>query len=162
MVTWKDGIASFDGTYINNAGIFNLNFTTDLNLPGSQQCSSKPISVHIGEPNELIVLEEPIKSTVYGGKPFHYQPKLHIIDRGGNIVKSDFTSNVVVSLYSNPSNASLSPPTSKVANAYEGIVQFKHLNIDKAGVGYRMMYELFVIDTYNNIFIETNITTLGK
>ena len=146
---------------VNTAGVYKLNFTTDLDLPGETQCLSTPFSVEIGKPSKLIVLHEPNESTVYGGKAFDIQSHLIIVDDGDNVVKTDSTSNVVISLYSNPSNASLSPLDKSVAIASEGMVQFMHLSIDKAGVGYRMSYELFLTDD-NDRIIETNITTLGK
>ncbi len=161
-VVWIDGLASFGDTYIRTKGTYHLNFTTDIALPGTNHCLSKPITVHIGKPNELVVLEEPDRSKVYGGKAFDYQPRLHIIDKGGNLVTFDSTSNVVATLYSNPSNGTLFPPERRVTIASGGIVQFKHLHIDKAGVGYRMIYELFTVQAHSKMIIETNITSHGK
>lgn len=158
---WKDGLASFNGALINSAGEYKLNFTTDLDLPGSRQCFSDLISIEIGEPYELIILDEP-KVRVYGGKTFETQPRILIVDKGGNALKMDSSSKVVVSLYSNPSNSSLSPLINTVAMPSQGIVQFKHLRINKAGVGFMFMYELFINSKTESGLFRTNITTLGK
>ena len=55
-IAWRDGLASFTGMSVNTAGLYHLNFTTDLDLAGGVQCLSSAISVEIGKPNELIVL----------------------------------------------------------------------------------------------------------
>lgn len=151
----------FEGISINKVGTYKLNFTTDLNLPGRNYCTSNEIFVNVGEPNELIIVDEP-STTVYGSKAFNSQPRLIIVDHGGNLVKMDSTSRVVISLHSNPSNASLSPILNRVAIASEGVVQFKHLSLDKAGSGYRFLYELFTFDIDKGYLIETNITTVGE
>jgi hypothetical protein len=160
-VAWYEGLASFEGTYINKAGSYRLNYTTKLDLPGKSHCLSDPISVVIGKAQKLLILDEP-SHEVYGGKAFANQPRLLVVDHGGNIVKSDSSSRVIISLESNPQNSSLYPMSSRIATSSQGIVQFKHLSVNKAGLGYRFSYELFLSDGIENKFVATNITTLGK
>ncbi len=160
-LAWYEGLASFEGTFINKAGSYRLNFTTELDLPGQRYCLSDPISVGIGKAQKLLILDEPSQG-VYGGKAFTIQPRLLVVDHGGNVVKSDSTSRVVISLESNPPNASLYPSSSRIATSFQGIVQFKHLSVNIAGSGYRFSYELFLSDEIENKFFEKNITTFGK
>lgn len=159
---WREGIASFRGIMINKAGMYQLNFTTDLVLTGDQQCHSTNVSVNIGPPHALVIVEEPSENRIYGGEAFKTQPKLHIIDRGDNVLRYDDSSIVFVSIYSNPSNASLAPIGSRIANSSMGVVQFEHLKMDKNGTGFWFRYELYTFNNDTNDYLDTNITKFGK
>ncbi len=159
---WVEGKASFGGIIINKAGIYQLNFITDLVLPGAQECRSTNIAVNTGAPHALLVVEEPSENRVYGGAAFITQPKLHIIDRGANVLSYDHSSKVLVSLYSNPVNATLSPSASRVKTSSHGIVQFEHLKIDKNGTGFWFQFELYVFDEDIDDYLVSNISTFGK
>ena len=97
---------------------------------------SAPFPVEIGSCEALVVVEEPLLSDVLGGRAFTSQPRLKLIDEGGNILSNDSTSIVSVSLYNNPSTGKLSPSENKIATVKNGIAQFKNLSIDKSGARY--------------------------
>lgn len=161
---WKDSIAEFQGITINRAGYgYHLLFSTDLDLPGSRECHSKPIDVLVGNPVKLRIIEEPGMSRVYGGKVFLHQPLLHVLDKGNNIVKSDSSLWVAATLYSNPTKTLLQPTEPSIIHVKEGVAKFKHLFLEKASVRYRLKY--FLLKGYSDDVRDlkaTNVTVLGK
>lgn len=159
---WENGIAQFYGISIQTADAsYQLNFTTDIDLPGGNSFLSDPIYVQSGPPHEIFIIEEPGDGVPYGGKGFIYQPLLHILDAGGNVATQDSTSQVVIEFYSNPTGGNLLPLEQRVAAVEKGVVQFRNLCIDKAGEGYRLQYSLWSMDENGNLNYA-NITGLGK
>lgn len=159
---WASGVVSFDGAVINTVGRYRLNFTSDLDLPGRTYCITNFISVEIGDPSTIIIRDEPNKGRIFGGQAFEVQPSLIVVDKGGNELRDDSSSIVIATLYSNPMNGTLSPLSNTVGKVSKGVVQFQQLTIDKAGYGYRIIYELFLVNDNNQTAVQTNITTLGK
>ena len=136
-------------------------FSTDLNLPGGNECVSLPFSVGVGPANNLVVLEEPSNCTVLGGKAFTFQPRVQVIDAGQNPLLSDSSLVVVASIHSNPSGGNLYPIERISVPVTEGIAQFRNLSIDKAGNGYKLMYSLWQKDGLG-ILTKTDISSHGK
>ena len=161
-LNWENGAAEFCGLSIKIAARdYRLDFTTDVDLPGGKSCLSNPINVSVGPPSALSIVEEPGASDVYGGKAFIYQPLLHVVDAGGNIVERDSSSRVLASLYSNPRDGTLQPFNMTEVTVEEGITRFKKLYIAEAGERYRFKYSLWSASS-RGVFEPTNITALGK
>ena len=138
-----NGVAIFDGLYINDSRYsYTLNFTTSLDLPGTSVCNSVTFSVSVGLPHKIFLEKDPSQSIVYGGRAFSLQPRIKVIDAGGNLLADDYSSFVRVSIYSNPSQGTLSPFHGKLAPVLGGVAQFENLSIDRAGVGYQLEYSL--------------------
>lgn len=161
MADLTDGLAVFEGLFINKEGIhYSLRFTTDLILGGSTELISNYFSVGIGPAAQITVVNDASDGCVLGGKAFTPQPRVEVQDAGGNILLMDSSSVVRVTFYSNPSGGVLSPPSGTTETLRKGIVQFRSLSIDKAGVGYRMTYTFFKHD--GGELSETSVLTHGE
>ena len=69
---------------------------------------------------------------------------------------------VLITIENNPFNATLSPKGGELALVQpSGVVQFRDLSLDKAGVGYKFRYDLYCCEE-NDIWVDTNVTVLGK
>lgn len=162
---WINGIAEFEGVSVKKAGVgYQLQFTTDIELPGGNYCLSKSFDVFAGNAHELKVIEEPYMSNVYGGKVFLNQPLLHVVDAGGNIVQeSDSDSVVIAELFQNPTHVIVEPRNGTVVKVKDGIAQFENLFIAKAGKGYIFRYSLhpFAPQSFQQR-MNPNITVHGK
>ena len=80
---------------------------------------------------------------------------------GGNVVKSDSSSALPISLYSNPSGGVISQMHATTGYLREGMVQFQGLSIDKASKGYMLIY-LFLTYKGEELISTATISTLGK
>jgi hypothetical protein len=159
---WSNGTAQFEGLSIDVAQErYQLNFSTTIPLDGPSFCLSDPIHVQAGEPEGLVEVEGPHMSSVHGGKTFAHQPVLHLVDAGGNIAIKDNTSLVKISLYDNPSNASLFPTDKTIAKADAGVARFRNLFINAYGNRYRFIYEFFSLAD-DGTYIRMNTSTTGK
>lgn len=161
VVPIKDGLATFKGLYLDEAAMeYSLHFSTDLNLEGTSQLSSNTFSVGIGPAAQLDIVQDASDGSTIGGKAFASQPRVHVKDAGGNVLKYDSSSAVRISFYYNPSHGQISPSDQTTAFLDEGIVQFKRLAIDKAGYGYRLKYQFLHFDGAS--LQETSIVTIGS
>ena len=137
------GIASFGNLFINEAGgPYVLQFTFNGALAGETTQLSYAFTVGIGVAASLTFTERVSDGLVYAGKPFVQQPTLKVVDAGGNVLVGDSTSTVTVSIFDNPANGKLLPPGDLKVTVNKGIVVANNLNIDKAGLGYRLQYSL--------------------
>ena len=155
------GEAYFDGIYISKAGIpCTLVFTTNLTLEGGTSCTSSTFTVHAGLPSFLEIVED-VPDTVPAGTPFATQPKVQLMDAGGNVCSNENLLTLRVSIGHNPAGANLIPASNTIANIYHGVAQFKHLFIDLANKGYFLCFHLMKQDGIAN-YNETKIVTCGK
>jgi hypothetical protein len=159
-VSFNYGVATFKGLYIRRASEYRLKFYTDLLLSEGQSVLSDLFNVKTGAARKLELIQEPGNDNVYGGKAFVRQPRLNVVDAGGNLLTSDSSSVVAVYLHSNPYDGELFPDKNLVAPVESGIVQFKHLVIDKAGEGYTLMYRYLIYD--QGYLKETEISVIGE
>jgi hypothetical protein len=90
VATFIDGVATFGGLLINEAGSgFTLKFTTNRNLGGSKTLSTNPFNVNIG-PVALLTFDRTMsQGVVKAGEFFSSPPQLTFRDAGGNHIKSD-------------------------------------------------------------------------
>lgn len=156
----KEGLASFRGLYINEAGTFSLHFVTDLLLDGSVEVASNIFSVGNGPAASIVLVQDASDGTVFGGKAFTPQPRVEVHDKGGNILETDSRSAVLVSIYSNPSGGAVSSIKGTAVTLDNGVVQFLGLSIDKAGEDYRLMYSFLMYK--DDRLVDTSISALGK
>ena len=156
-----NGLVNFAGLYINEAHVeYTLKFSTDLLLDGSREVVSNIFSVGVGSAAYIVLVQDASSGSVFGGKAFTIQPRVEVHDMGGNVVKSDSSSAVRMSFYSNPSGGVISPMHATTGYLREGVVQFRGLSIDKAGKGYRLKYSFLKYE--GEELIPTAISTLGK
>ena len=162
----KNGLADFRELFINEAGThYSLRFsTTDIVLDeGQSEVTSNEFSVGVGPGTEIVLIKDASYdgSVVLGGRAFASQPRAEVHDAGGNVIVDDSLSAVRVSFYSNPSKGKLlSARGGTTGRLEQGVVQFRGLSIDKAGVGYRLKYEFLIYEGAQ--LHETSISTLGE
>lgn len=110
---------------------------------------SNQFSVEIGKPHTLQIIQHPT-TPVEGGVVFPVQPRIAIVDKGGNVISLE-ESKIKASIYSNPTeNHTAILSCGFVTEGYEdcivsptdGIVQFTSLSIDLAGTGYQLKFTL--------------------
>ena len=160
-VNVKDGLAIFENLYINEAGThYSLHFSTDLVLDGNSNIISNDFSVGVGPAAEIVLINDASHGAVLGGQAFIPQLRAEVHDAGGNVLVNDFSSAIRVSFYSNPSQGKISPVSGTTQLLHQGIVQFRNLSIDKAGVGYRLKYEFLQYEDAQ--LKETAIFTYGS
>lgn len=170
----ENGLAIFDGLYMNEARLYNrLRFETNLPLAGPTVCESNDFAVGVGPAHELIIDLDASHSTVSGGRPFPHQPRIKVVDAGGNKLDYDYSSAIRVEIYSNPSNGKLSSlggldidrngndDGGVLAPVIEGVTQFDDLTIDRAGIGYRLLYSLLKPNQYKTALVPSDIEILG-
>lgn len=156
-----DGFANFDGLFINEAGMYySLRFSTNLLLDGPTEIISNEFSVGIGPAAQIALINDASDRAFMGGKAFTPQPRAEVQDAGGNVLVMDSSSAIRVSFYSNPPGGKLSPESGTTEFLRKGIVQFRGLSIDKAGVGYRLSYMLLKYDGAK--LSETSVITHGE
>ena len=137
------GVASFSGLYINEGGgPYVLKFTTDLSLAGATSQTTFPFTVGVGAASSMVFVDEPAYGTATGGAAFTRQPELKVVDAGGNVLTSDSTSSVAVSIIDNPSDGTLSPVANTAVVLVSGVATFNALAINYAGLSYRLQYTL--------------------
>jgi len=170
----EDGLAIFDGLYMKEARLYNrLRFTTTLSLAGPTVCESVDFTVGVGPAHELVIDLDASNGTVTGGRPFPYQPRVKVVDAGGNLLEYDHSSAVRVDIYSNPSKGVLhsiggldidrngGDDGGVLAPVVEGIAQFDDLSIDRVGIGYRLLYTFLKPDQYKIALVPSDIEILG-
>ena len=170
----EDGLAIFDGLYTKEARLYNrLRFTTTLSLAGPTVCESVDFTVGVGQAHELVIDLDASNGTVTGGRPFPYQPRVKVVDAGGNLLEYDHSSAVRVDIYSNPSKGVLhsiggldidrngGDDGGVLAPVVEGIAQFDDLSIDRVGIGYRLLYTFLKPDQYKIALVPSDIEILG-
>ena len=158
----KDGLVNFQGLFINEAGThYSLHFSTDIMLEGhSAEVTSNDFSVGVGPAVGIVLINDASDGSVFGGKAFTLQPRAEVHDAGGNALVNDSSSAVRVSFYSNPSRGEFSPVSGTTELLQQGVVQFRSLSIDKAGVGYRLTYEF--LQHEEDQLEETSVSTNGE
>jgi hypothetical protein len=78
----------------------------------------------------------------YGGEIFSSNPTVAVIDRGGNVVNTENTGVVSVSLLQSPSGIETLRPLDKLSIKIEsGLAVFKGLYINEVGFPYQMKFE---------------------
>jgi hypothetical protein len=160
-----NGTAAFLALAIEKVGSeYILDFETDmLGLAGSVTCDSHTFEVTAGPPASLM-MDAGIPVEVTAGIPFAIQPRIHVVDSGGNVLQHQNQNNyngLAVSAFveTDPSlstttssshsdhDAALILPSSQTTVMVEhGVAQFKHLRINNIGQGYRLLFLLIQIN----------------
>lgn len=120
-----------------------------------------PFTVTVGNPTQLKIVTLHATYPIYGGEFFSITPKVHLLDRGGNLVVKDSTSALAISLFHNPTKANLGLEDSLFPVAKEGIVQFRNLVVDKVGVNYTFLFQLYNYSNLSNDFTNTGVSAVS-
>ena len=159
------GVAVFNGLNIDLAGgPYYLTFviTPDIPIAGATVVKTKPFTVGIGPPARMVFVDQVSKGTAIGGLAFSHQPSMFVVDAGGNKLADDSSSKVVASIYSNPSAGTLSPKEYLSTQLVKGVANFNNLRIDKAGLGYNLVYTLIVVKTTKSNVVNPTVTLIGQ
>ena len=160
-ITLKRGLANFQGLYINEAGRnYSLRFSTDVMLDGRAEVDSNEFTVGVGKAANIVLINDASVGSVFGGKSFAPQPRVEVHDAGGNILVDDSSSAIRVSIYNNPSRGQLSPVSATIGILQKGVVQFRSLSIDKAGIGYKLKFDF--LQRKEAQLEESSIFTIGE
>src|SRR3954454_24219396 len=125
------GAASFAGCKVDKAGTGYTLTATDGSLTTA---TSNSFNVTVGPAAKLAFTDQPGGAT--GGTAFTGQPKVAVLDAGGNTVTTD-ASNVTLAIGTNPGAGTLTCTTNPVA-ASAGEASFSGCKIDKLGTGYTL------------------------
>src|SRR3954447_2121850 len=125
------GVASFAGCKVDKAGTGYTLTATDGSLTTA---TSNAFNVTVGPAAKLAFTQQPTGAT--GGTALTTQPKVAVLDAGGNQVTTD-TSNVTLAIGTNPGGGTLTCTTNPVA-ASAGAASFSGCKIDKLGTGYTL------------------------
>jgi hypothetical protein len=157
----KDGLASFHGLYIKEAGRnYSLRLSTAIKLNGHFEVDSNEFTVGVGQATNIVLINDASVGPVFGGRSFAPQPRVEVRDAGGNVLVDDSASAIRVSIYSNPSRGQLSPTSATVGILQKGALQFRNLSIDKAGIGYRLKYDFLKREEAQ--WEDTSTFTIGE
>jgi hypothetical protein len=99
---------------------------------------------------QLTVLVQPLTSTA--GEPLSVQPVLALTDDGGNILTTESSGSVSVSIGVNPSRFAVIYPLGSAFSFVNGIARCSGLFINKADVGYTLVFSSY----YHGVRAETS------
>ena len=143
-----NGVAPYHNLYINEESFgYKLLFKFSLPLEGPAEIESDEFTVQVGPPSKLVILDDPSFADVYGGKAFSRQPRVSVVDAGGNIVSNNSSLTICADVDQSYLGGSLSCATLHACNcraARNGVAQFSGLKIDIHGDGYRIKYSLII------------------
>jgi trimeric autotransporter adhesin len=125
------GVASFAGCKIDKPGTGYTLTATDGSLTSA---TSNALNITVGPAAKLAFTQQPSGAT--GGTAFTTQPKVAVLDAGGNTVTTD-ASNVTLAIGTNPGAGTLTCGTNPQA-ASSGEASFAGCKIDKIGTGYTL------------------------
>jgi hypothetical protein len=124
---------------------------------------SRAFAVAVGKPAQLGYCSGALSVTKkFAGEYFSVPPQINLFDAGGNLVAMDNSNAVRVSIYGNPTGATIGPNSSLFVVAKKGVVTFNSLKIDKPGLNYTLLFTLYRFNrTYTN-FSATTVTFLSE
>jgi hypothetical protein len=125
------GAHTFTGVVLRTAG---TRFVTAYDTAQDTLFAEARVSVVAAAADHLLFLRQPSDTTV--GQPIGPAVRVAVVDRFGNVVTSDSSDTVTLSLGNNPGGGTLSGTvTMTVVN---GVATFSDLSIDAAGSGYTL------------------------
>jgi len=81
---------------------------TNNTLEGGKSCTSSTFAVNAGLPSLLEIIDD-VPDSVPAGMPFATQPKVQLMDAGGNVCSNENLLTIPVSIGHNPAGANLIP-----------------------------------------------------
>ncbi|MFI5378941.1 MAG: choice-of-anchor Q domain-containing protein, partial [Tepidisphaerales bacterium] len=131
-VTAQGGIATFGNIILDKADIYRLGATgTGV---GASGFGSRNLTVTAAAPSQLAFVQQP--GTAAANFPFAPPVSAAVEDRFGNVVTSDNTSHVSLSIAGGPLGAGLNGAT--IVQTLNGIATFSTANIDQPGTAYML------------------------
>ena len=135
---------------IKTAGTYTLKYTAYDNVGLSvASVYSDPFIVYVGEAFQLSF--QRFVGTAYGGSTFRAEPILAVTDRGGNVITSVTSGDVIASIYENPTGAVLRPINGTSTPFINGIATFSNLYINEHGAHYRLQFSTNFVSSYLSI-----------
>lgn len=77
-------------------------------MEGGKSCTSSTFAVNAGLPSLLEIIDD-VPDSVPAGMPFATQPKVQLMDAGGNVCSNENLLTIPVSIGHNPAGANLIP-----------------------------------------------------
>ncbi|CAM9319679.1 unnamed protein product, partial [Phaeothamnion confervicola] len=156
------GYAAFAGLQIRRAGgDYRLAFRTALPLAGDRYVESKPFTVGVGPAARLEWADgspDPVGSgKVAAGSPLRNQPRVAVLDAGGNLLADDSTSAVRIGFGKNPPRARLGPEEAIFTILDNGVATFSRVAIDSPGRGLTLRFYFLSYDRYDDTWRETGL-----
>ena len=135
-ITVTNGVAAFAGCKIDDAGVgYTLTTTNDRSLTDA---TSTAFDVAVGSATKAVFAMQP-GGSITGGTAFGTQPVVKIEDAGGNVVTSDNSTQVTLSISGGTGTAGAALScTNNPVTAVNGVATFAGCTIDKAGTGYTL------------------------
>jgi hypothetical protein len=156
-LTFNQGQAPYQQLKVDVAGSpYRLKFVTSLPLAGGQEVESFPFSVGVGPAFKLRFLVNP--SGVRGGAAFTTQPKIEVLDAGGNRLMEDSVSKIKAYIHTNPAAGTLEPVENRETQLVKGVASFHNLRIDKVGNDYSLRFYLLANTPGTAIWTPTGLT----
>jgi hypothetical protein len=131
MVTVSNGIATFSDLSIDKAG---SGYTLALSSPGIATVTSSGFAINPATADHLVFLQPPTDTAP--GQTISPAVAVAVVDQFGNVVTSDNTDMVTLSLSTNPSGGTLGGTLTITVSG--GVATFSNLSIDLAGSGYTL------------------------
>jgi hypothetical protein len=138
------GVATFSDLSIKVNGV---GYTLTATASGLTGATSSAFTINTGPVVELFFTQQPVTTTATTA----LSPAVQVTARDsvGNTVTS-FTSNVVMTISTNPGGGTLTGTTTVAAVA--GVANFSNLHIDKVGTGYRLAATAGAVSNISNAF----------
>ena len=114
-------------------------------------------TVAIGPPAALEFVGSFTDEPIRAGEFFPLPPTLTIRDAGGNMLVLDSSSEVRVSISSNPNGATIGPPSQLSTRADRGVVRFSALRIDgQVSQDFSLRFSLYTFDAFTRKYSDTS------
>ncbi len=163
VTSFFQGVAQFAFLYINEAGFpYTMAFNASIGIYLPVLYSS-PFRVGVG-PAVSIAFDPATRVSlvpVHGGEFFSITPRILILDAGGNLVVSDSTSTVAITIAANPSNGTLYLAEGGFL-AKQGRISTSAMLIDKEGDDYRLNFNLLQYSRARSVYQASHLNLLSE
>jgi len=128
-ITVSAGVASFGNLSINKTGV---GYTLSASAGTLTGATSAPFNIMPGAPTHLAFSQQPTNTA--SGAAITPAVTVQVLDANNNLVTTDSTDSVGITIGTNPGGGTLGGTTSVTVAG--GVASFGNLSIDKAGTGY--------------------------
>lgn len=148
QVAAVNGVVTYSGLYLNKVGD---GYTLKFTAPGLVETNppSNSFNMTHGAPYAIQIIQQPSNTT--GGMVITPHPSVRVVDIGLNPVLNH-ADDITVAIGNNPNGGTLTGTTAQAPSS--AVATFNDLKIDKAGVGYTLVFSTL---TLNQASIAFNI-----